>query len=87
MSSSGGGSSSTGHKLKCSGDVICETLAIASRIGASEFPVFNAAKAWARQHSTASTLATFSEQKRARSHGEAGIPGILGNLESVSYRF
>ena len=26
-------------------------------------------------------------QKRARSHGNAGIPGIRGDLQSVSYRF
>jgi hypothetical protein len=26
-------------------------------------------------------------QKGARSHGNAGIPGNHGNLESVSYRF
>jgi hypothetical protein len=28
----------------------------------------------------------FSEQKRARPRGNAGIPGIYGNLESVTYR-
>jgi hypothetical protein len=28
-----------------------------------------------------------SEQKRARSHGNAGIPGIPGNVVCVTYRF
>ena len=31
-------------------------------------------------------LGAFRGQKGARSHGNAGMPGIHGNLESVSYR-